>query len=125
VPVCGLVAERRDLVDVDVERPRRERVQPHVEPGLLTRLAQRGLGRALVVGLDMSSRLKPPPELHVVDEAGALARRVDDAGRSREVRVRLRARERLLELGCQAQHPLDVLALLGVRGIQPEQRIDE
>ena len=80
----------RDLVDVDVERARRGRMQLHLERGLLPRLAQRRSLERVVVGLDVPARLQQAPaELHVLDEARAGARFVDHERRRGEVRRRL------------------------------------
>ena len=100
----GLVAGRRDRMDVEIERPRRARVEVELEPGLLARLAQRRVLEAAVRRLDVPSGLQQPAQLRVRDEARSLALVVEHERRRGEVRAGLPARERLLELVGQAQH---------------------
>ena len=69
VEVGRLAGALRDLVDVDVERPRRGGVQLDLEGGLLARLAQRCSLEREVGRLDVAARLQQPAELHVLDEA--------------------------------------------------------
>ena len=89
VPVRRLARLVRDLVDVEVERPWRRRMELDLERRLLARLAQRCRLERGVALLDVSARLQQPPELRVLDEARALAGLVDHERRRREVRARL------------------------------------
>jgi len=87
-----------DLVDVEIERARCGRVQRDGECGLLVCLPQcSGLERE-VRRLDVAARLQQTVELDVLYEARARACLVDDECRGSEVRARLSARERVVEL---------------------------
>src|SRR4051812_27209711 len=93
--VRGLTRAFRDLVDVEVERPRSRTVQPHLEGRLLARLPQcRRLERD-VARLDVAAGLQQPLQPDVLDQARTRATLVDDEGRGCEVRLRLVARERV------------------------------
>src|SRR5205823_1646537 len=95
VEMRRLVRALGNAVDVDVERPRRERMQRTVEPRLLVRFAQcRRLERE-VAGLDVAAGLEQAVELDMLHEARARAVAVDHEGRGGEVRSGLVARERI------------------------------
>ncbi len=96
--MSGLAGTLGDLVDIKVERPLRRRVELELQLRLLARLAQRRRLERLVARLDVAARLQKPPELRVLDETNPRARFVDDESRSGEVRARLVARERPLQL---------------------------
>ena len=116
VEVRRLAGPLRDLVDVEVERPRRRRVQLHLERGLLACFAdRRGLERD-VGGLDVTARLQEAAELHMLDEAGASALLVDHEGRRSEVSGRLVAGQRLRELLGEPKHGAPVRLLTRVAG---------
>ncbi len=105
-----------DLMDVEVERPRRRRMKLHLEPGLLVRLAHRRGFERDIARLEMAPRLQQPPELRVLDEAGANARFVDHEGGCGEMRAGLVPRQRLRELLREPEHGAAVRLLARVAG---------
>src|SRR5581483_11629048 len=113
--VRGLPGALGDQVDVEIERARRGRMRLEPQRRLLECLAQRrGLERD-VGGLDVPAGLQQPAQLRVRDETRTRAAVVDDERRSGEVRARLIARCRPLELSGQPEHraTIRLLALVG------------
>src|SRR4051812_4766530 len=102
--VGRLVRPRGNLVDVEVERPRRSRMEVESEARLLGRLPESRRFDRLVDRLDVPAGLEQTSELGMLDEARTRAVCVDDERRRGEVRTRLVAGHRLLELDREPQH---------------------
>ncbi len=77
--MCGLVPARGDVVDIDVQRPRRRRVEGEgAEPGLFDGFPERDLLASPLAGVGVASRLEPSVELAVVKQEHAVSRGRDD-----------------------------------------------
>ena len=86
VPVSGLIASRRDGVDVDVHRARRRGMKREpLDPRLFPRLAQGDRLTAPFTRLGVAAGLEPPAKLPVVEQQDLVARRRDHDGAAREV----------------------------------------
>src|SRR5207245_4521547 len=89
---------------------------PHLELGLLTRLAERRRLERLVGLLEMPARLQQPAQLRVLDQATTFVLSVDDEGGRGEVRRRLVPREWVRELVDEAEHRAAVRLLARAAG---------
>jgi hypothetical protein len=86
VLVGGLVLARGDVVDVDVQGPRRRRVEGEgAEPGLFHGLPECDLFAGRLARIGMASRLEPSVELAVVKQEHPVSRGRDDDGAPRQV----------------------------------------
>ena len=86
VPVRGLGAPRRNRVDVDIQRPRRRRMQDEIRYARLLPSFAKGHDLALPLpGLGVTPWLEPAPELPVVEQEHAVAWGRHDDGAAGEM----------------------------------------
>ena len=118
-----LVAARGDVVHVDVERPRRRRVQLEpVDAAFLESFAQRDLLAGGLARVAVAPGLDPQAELAVVEQQHARSVGRDRDRAAGQVALRNRAIERPLVALDERDDAVAVGGLLGVRGREPSQR---
>jgi hypothetical protein len=126
MPVRRLVAAGRDRVHVDVERPRRIRVQRQpLDACLLSGLPQGNRLAVPLIHLRMTARLEPPAELPVVEQEHPVARRRDDDRAAREMPLDDPAVERVSMTVDEREDLGQVRRFLGIRRHVPPEVVSE